>query len=150
MSYTLQLAPKTSLGLARVLLADDNATARLTLQTILEAGGYNVDSASSAAEAMYKLDSEEYSLVLSSRNMGAKDAGLRVIQHAKSMDYRPATAVVDTESDTVESDAMAGSNFDKGPMLVRPEDIPGLLGHVADLISRRVTRQVHRDMHMAG
>ena len=145
MSYTLQLAPKTNLGLARVLLADDNATARLTLQTILEAGGYNVDSASSAAEAMYKLDSEEYSLVLSSRNMGAKDAGLRVIQHAKSMDYRPATAVVDTESD-----AMAGSNSDKRPMLVRPEDIPGLLGHVADLISRRVTRQVHRDTHMAG
>ncbi len=145
MSHTLQLAPKTSLGMARVLLADDNPTARLTLQTILEAGGYNVDSAASAAEAMYKLDSEEYSLVLSGRDMEAKDAGLRVIQHAKSMDYRPATAVFDTESD-----AVAGSNSEKRPMLVSPEDIPGLLGQVADLISVRVTRQVRRDMRMAG
>ena len=150
MSQSLQLAPKTPLRLARVLLADDNPTARLTLQTILEAGGYNVDSAASAAEAMYKLDSEEYSLVLSGRDMESKDAGLRVIQHAKSMDYRPATAVFDTESDAIVSDAIAGANSEKRPMLVRPEDIPGLLGQVADLISHRVTRQVRRDMRMAG
>ena len=36
--------------LARVLLVDDNPASRLTLQTVLEASGYKVDAAASAAE----------------------------------------------------------------------------------------------------
>lgn len=145
MSSTLQLAPKNSLRLARVLLADDDPTARLTLQTVLEAGGYNVDSAASAAEAMHKLDSQEYSLVLTGRDMESPDSGWRVLEHAKMMDYRPATAFFNTESDSE-----MGPNLERKPVLVAPEDIPELLGKVADLISRRATRQVRRDMRMAG
>ena len=38
------LAPKTGfIGLARVLLVDDNPASRLTLQSVLKAGGYYVD-----------------------------------------------------------------------------------------------------------
>ena len=37
---------------AQVLLVDDDVASRLTLQTLLRAGGYNVDVASSAAEAI--------------------------------------------------------------------------------------------------
>ena len=37
--------------LAKVLLVDDDPASRLTLQTVLTAGGYAVDSAASAAEA---------------------------------------------------------------------------------------------------
>lgn len=131
--------------LARVLLADVNPAARLTLQTVLEAGGYNVDSAASAAEAMQKLDTQEYSLVLTGRDMEAPDSGWRLVEHAKTMDYRPATAYFDTETDQE-----PGANLDRKPVLVAPEDIPGLLGKVADLISRRATRQVSRDMRLAG
>jgi CheY-like chemotaxis protein len=126
--------------LARVLLADDNPTSRLTLQTVLEAGGYNVDSAASAAEAMSKLDTEEYSLVLSDRDMERPNSGLSVLAHAKSMDYRPATALVDSESDGPQ----ATSSF------VAPEDIPGILGMVADLISRRASMQVQRELRAAS
>lgn len=145
MSFSLQLAPQKSMRLARVLLADDNPTARLTLQTVLEAGGYKVDSAASAAEAMLKLESEEYSLVLTGRDMEAPNSGARVVEHAKMMDYRPATAYLETESDFE-----AGTNSDRKPVLVAPEDIPGLLGKVADLISRRASREIQREMRMAG
>lgn len=131
--------------LARVLLADDDPTARLTLQTVLELGGYNVDSAASAAEAMEKLDSQEYSLVLTGRVMESPDSGWRVVEHAKTMDYRPATAFFDTQRDS----AME-PNLDRKPVLVSPEDIPELLGKVAELISRRATSQVRRNMRMAG
>lgn len=147
MNYKAQLAPKRPMRLARVLLADDNPTARLTLQTVLEAGGYKVDSAASAAEAMHKLDSQEYSLVLSDRDMEAPGAGLRVIAHARGMDYRPATALYEAEAD---SDPSEGSMESKKPVLVAPEDIPGLLGKVADLISKRAHRQVRREMKMVG
>jgi CheY-like chemotaxis protein len=139
------LAPKKPMRLARVLLADDDPTARLTLQTLLEAGGYRVDSAASAAEAMQKLDSQEYSLVLTDRDMETKDSGLRVLAHARTMDYQPATAIVNTESDAEPAEPTA-----KKPTLVAPEDVPGLLGKVADLISRRATRQISREMKLAG
>jgi CheY-like chemotaxis protein len=143
MTRNPELSPKKPMRLARVLLADDDPTARLTLQTLLEAGGYRVDSAASAAEAMQKLDSQEYALVLTDRDMETPNSGLRVLAHARTMDYRPATALVNTESD-----AEAGSP--KKPTLVAPEDVPGLLGKVADLIGRRATRQICREMKLAG
>src|SRR5438876_3133681 len=82
--------------LARVLLVDDDPTSRLTLQTVLEAGGYRVDAAASAAEAVGKLDEQEYELVLSDLQMESPRAGLKVLAHAKMMDYKPATALVTT------------------------------------------------------
>ncbi len=145
MSLSLQLAPRKPVQLARVLLADDDPTARLTLQTVLEAGGYTVDSAASAAEAMHKLDSEEYSLVLTGRDMEAPDAGWRVVEHAKMMDYRPATAFFNAETDEDHVPCP-----ERKPVLVAPEDIPELLGKVADLISRRASRQVQRRLRAAG
>src|ERR1700689_369069 len=82
--------------LARVLLVDDDPTSRLTLQTVLEASGYHVDSAASAAEAVGKLDEQEYQLVLSDLQMESPEAGLKVLAHARMMDYKPATAIVTT------------------------------------------------------
>ena len=84
------------LELARVLLVDDDPTSRLTLQTVLEASGYHVDSAASAAEAVGKLDEQEYQLVLSDLQMESPEAGLKVLAHARMMDYKPATAIVTT------------------------------------------------------
>src|SRR5277367_2106691 len=86
----------TELELARVLLVDDDPASRLTLQTVLQAGGYRVDSAASAAEAVGKLDEQEYELVLSDLQMESPEAGLKVIAHARMMSYKPATAIVTT------------------------------------------------------
>src|SRR5271157_5343070 len=80
--------------LARVLVADHNPTSRLTLQTVLEAGGYRVDSAATAAEAVGLMDEKEYALVLTDLAMESPEAGLRVLAHARIKDYQPATALV--------------------------------------------------------
>ena len=82
--------------LARVLLVDDDPASRLTLKTVLEAGGYSVDAAASAAEAVGKLEESEYELVLSDLQMESPQAGLQVLAHAKMMDYKPATALLTT------------------------------------------------------
>src|ERR1700734_1669738 len=120
--------------LARVLLVDDNPTSRLTLQTVLEASGYHVDSAASAAEAIPMLDEQEYELVLSDLQMESPEAGLKVLAHARIMDYKPATAIVTTYQN-------ANPQHTKPQMqvrtLVKPEDVPGLLAKVANLISER-------------
>lgn len=129
------------LELARVLLVDDDPTSRLTLQTVLKAGGYRVDAAASAAEAVGKLDEQEYELVLSDLQMESPEAGLKVLAHARMMDYKPATALVTTYQDM--------RPIKQARMLITPEDIPGLLGKVAKLISERAARKVQRELRHA-
>ena len=134
------------LELARVLLVDDNPTSRLTLQTVLEASGYHVDSAASAAEAIPMLDAQEYELVLSDLQMESPEAGLKVLAHARIMDYKPATAIVTTYQNAKDQNARPTT---QARMLITPEDIPGLLGKVANLISQRAARRVQREMRHA-
>lgn len=127
--------------LARVLLVDDDPTSRLTLKTVLQAGGYSVDSAASAAEAFGKMEESEYELVLSELQMESPDAGFSVLRHARLMAYKPATAIITAERD---------SNRVGPSVLVETEDVPGLLGKIADLISVRATRRLEREMRMAA
>lgn len=131
--------------LANVLLVDDDPASRLTLKTVLEAGGYNVDSAASAAEAVGKLDEREYDLVLSDLQMESPEAGLKVIAHARIKDYKPATALI-----TTYQNARPAAARQQNSMLIKPEDVPELLGKVADLISQRATRRLERELRLAG
>jgi len=141
-----QSSRSRSLDLARVLLVDDDLTSRLTLQTVLEAGGYRVDAAASAAEAVGKLDESEYELVLSDLRMESPEAGLKVLAHARMMDYKPATALVTT----YQNSKSRSSRGAVGTVLIEPEDLPGLLSRVADLVSERATRRVERELRHAG
>jgi CheY-like chemotaxis protein len=131
--------------LARVLLVDDDPASRLTLKTVLEAGGYTVDSAASAAEAVGKLDEGRYELVLSDLQLESPKAGLQVLAHAKIMDYKPATALFTTYRNHRPADSSS-----RNSMLIKPEDVPGLLSKVADLISERATRRMERELRLAG
>jgi CheY-like chemotaxis protein len=134
--------PAREFELARVLLVDGDLASRLTLKTVLEAGGYFVDAAASAAEAVGKLDESQYALVLSDLQMESPEAGLKVLAHARLMDYKPATALVTTYQN--------GTTTSRGrPVLIKPEDLPGLLSKVADLISQRAARIVERQMKLA-
>jgi CheY-like chemotaxis protein len=129
--------------LARVLLVDDDPTSRLTLQTVLQAGGYHVDAAASAAEAVGKLDEQVYALVLSDLQMESPEAGLKVLAHARMMDYKPATAIVTTYQHNTKPAKQIRT-------LITPEDIPELLAKVANLISQRAARKVEREMRHAA
>lgn len=139
---TIRPTRSDRLELARVLVVDDDPASRLTLQTVLEAGGYRVDSAATAAEAVGKLDDQEYELVLSDIQMELPEAGLRVLAYAQSLEYKPATAIISSESRGMENGA-------RGSVLVAPEDIPGLLGKVANLIARRVERLLQRELRQS-
>lgn len=147
MAKSHRMPRSRNLDLARVLLVDDDLTSRLTLQTVLEAGGYSVDAAASAAEAVAKLDNREYELVLSDLRMESPEAGLKVLAHARMMDYKPATALITTYQN---SKTRGGSRNSGGTVLIEPEDLPGLLSRVADLISERATRRVERELRHAN
>lgn len=138
------LIHNNSREVARLLLVDSDATARLTLRTVLQAGGYRVDTASSASEAIEKMSEEEYALVLSDLHSESSEAELRVITYANAMDYRPATALITSWREE------GGSKRAYGTMLIKPENVPELLEQVAELIGERASRRLVGQMRHGG
>lgn len=124
---------------ARVLLMEDDVAARLALQAILKASGYAVDSAASAPEAMDKLESEQYALVLCGSAEGARDDCRRVINHARLQDYKPATAYLTTSGEP-------GRRPKSGRLLIEPLEVPALLTKIADLLADRAAGRARRNM----
>jgi hypothetical protein len=53
--------------------------------------------------------------------------------------YKPATALITSYQDAYDN------SLDR-PVLIEPEDLPELLGQVADLISTRATRRIERGL----
>jgi len=134
------------LDLARVLLVDDELSSRLTLETLLRAGGYRVDVAGSAAEAISKLDEGQYELVLSEAEMESPTAGLRVLSYARVKPYKPATALVTAYR---EAKAWRYPVGDEQQVSINAENVSALLAQVADLIGMRAHRRAFRPARTA-
>jgi hypothetical protein len=77
--------------------------------------------------------------------MDSPESGLKVLAHARMMDYKPATALV-----TAYQDSKHRSDKDSTKVLIEPEDLPDLLSRVADLVSERATRKVERSLRHNG
>jgi len=78
----------------RILLVDDDVTVLLTLKAVLELHEFEVQTASSAADAVKKLASGVYEMVITDARMETDDAGFHVIRAARQQAYRPATALL--------------------------------------------------------
>ena len=78
----------------RILLVDDDMAVLLTLKAVLELNNFDVDTASSAAEAVKKLAADVYQMVITDSRMETEDAGFHVIRAARKQKYNPATALL--------------------------------------------------------
>lgn len=123
----------------RILLAVDDVTARLTLDAVLEKSGYAVDSAASSAEAMEKIESQQYALVLCNLANESEESSRNVLKLAQSQEYRPATAYLTASPD--DHSAAAG---DAERLLIEPVEVPALLTHIAELIGNRAVGRARR------
>ena len=142
---SVSLSSPVRRGVARVLLADAGLASRLTLKSILSAAGYCVSGAASGAEAIGKLDEDEYQLVLADLRSESDDAGPRLLAYAKQKEFRPATALLSSDlCETSPSDFSGGS--DHRAVHISYEDVSYLIGHVADLISRRANRRIRQSL----
>jgi DNA-binding NtrC family response regulator len=133
------------LELARILLMHGDLAPRLTIQTILQASGYAVDAAATPAEALAKLDESEYDLVLSDGEAGPDTAGHNLLAYARVKDYRPATAFINSGHTTPKGGYQSGDS----EVSIYFENLPVLLGEVAELIGVRASRRHHRVLRMA-
>jgi CheY-like chemotaxis protein len=125
----------TRLNLARVLLVHGDLAPRFGLQTILQAGGYAVDVAATPSEALAKLDEREYELVLSDNWVGSTNDARDILAYARIKEYRPATALI------TGSRPPTRRRLNPDTVAVQTENLPLLLGTVAELIGIRASRR---------
>jgi len=78
----------------RILLVDDELAILLTLKAILEMNGFDVETAASAKEAVGKLTSGAFQMVITDMRMENETAGYDVIRVARQQEYNPATAIL--------------------------------------------------------
>jgi CheY-like chemotaxis protein len=129
--------------IAHILLVDSDLASRLTLSTLLTAGGYAVDSAASTSEAIDHIDNHEYQLVLADLRAESEDAGQRILAYARQKCYHPATALV---TSSVSNEPKTTTPSQEHQIAVENEDVSKMLDRVAELIGLRVSRRVNRRM----
>ncbi len=78
----------------RILLVDDDLAVLLTLKAVLELHDFEVEIAGSTAEALARMNSGTYHMVISDLKMETEEAGLEVIRAAHRQSYAPATALL--------------------------------------------------------
>jgi CheY-like chemotaxis protein len=142
----------TSLSLASVLLVHGELAPRLALRTILQAGGYTVDVAGSASEALAKLDEGVYDLVLTDQQL-EDQSGFDLLAYARVKEYRPATAFI-TSHERRRGPARAhharGTRASsRHNVSIHTENLPQLLESVAELIGVRASRRYRVPLRQA-
>jgi CheY-like chemotaxis protein len=124
-------------NLARVLVVDPNPASRLTLQGVLGAAGYSVWTASTSEQAQDYLNQQEFELVLSELDLESPHAGLEVLAYARMLENPPATGVI--------SGVMESTRGVVNAAIL--ENVPDLIGRVADMIGGRARRNMLRELH---
>src|SRR5208337_5505042 len=135
----------------RILLVDDDLAVLLTLKAVLELHGFEVETAGSSAEALARMESGVYQMVISDLRMETEEAGLEVLRRARHQAYDPATALLTAYPPsgehwngnwnehgkvTAENDATAvdGTGENSHSLLIKPLGTSDLLRQVEALL----------------
>lgn len=146
-SNRFEIPTTSARALARILLVDADATSRMTLQTVLTAGGYDVTISTTTVDALERLDMESFELVLCQPGSGQDAIDPAVLSYARFQDYEPATALLHTVHCSVDGDTAPASSRE---VLVQPQDLPDLLENVAALIGARALTLLEREFQPGG
>src|SRR5215471_21226717 len=114
----------------RILLVDDDVAVLLTLKAVLEMHGFEVETASSVADAVAKMAAHSYQMVISDMRMETESAGWQVVRAAKEQPYHPATAIL-TAYPPLEGD---WKNRGAQSLLVKPVGTSDLVRQIEALL----------------
>ena len=118
---------------ARVLVVDDSSLIRLYCRDVLEKAGFEVEQAINGIEAMEKVLTQSFDLLIVDVNMPRMDgfSFLRTLRHGAAEIAALPALVISTEAghQDIEDARIAGANF----YLIKPVSEASLIGHVAAL-----------------
>lgn len=140
---------------ARILVVDDDPQIRDLLTTFLERDGYEIETADSARSAIAAMESSDFDIVLTDKNMpdGSVDveAGMLVLQHVK--EHAPTTEVIMiTGFATIETaiEAMKMGAFDYIMKPVPMDELRRKIERILeykDFINSENNLQIYRTLH---
>lgn len=139
----------------RILLVDDDLAVLLTLKAVLELQGFEVETAASSAEAVARMESGVYQMVISDLRMETEEAGLEVIRAARRQSYDPATALLTAYPPSGEhwrGERKEGpdrgepdwSGENSASLLIKPLGTADLLRQVEALLVRHADKQLRQ------
>ena len=124
----------------RILVVDDSSLVRLYYRNILEKSGFEVEEAINGIEAIEKVETQAFNLVVVDVNMSKMDgfSFLRTLRRSAPTVATLPTLVITTESSEYDLDdaRTAGANF----YLIKPVSEATLLRHAAILTGRQNER----------
>lgn len=140
---------------ARILIADDEKNILDTLSDFMEGIGYHVDLAESVDSALALMQTNEYDILLTDKNMpdtgDSKEGGMRLLKHAK--EHSPLTEVIMiTGYATVESavEAMKLGAFDYVTKPIPLNELKEKIDRVLEykrFLSSENTLQMYKALH---
>jgi DNA-binding response OmpR family regulator len=113
----------------KILLVDDDAAIRQMLARILTEEGYCVESAAEGIEALKRVSSERFDLVLLDLNMPVKD-GWETYEQVVSRDPLLPVIVITARPNQRFTALAAGT----GALMEKPLDLPKLIATIRDLL----------------
>ncbi len=117
----------------RILVVDDENEVNSFISTLLETEGFNVDSAFSGQEAIEKVESEEYDLILLDimmEDINGIEVG-KIIR--EKLNKKIPICIITASSDF--SNALKAFDIGIEGYIVKPFDISELLGKVQELLN---------------
>jgi len=81
----------------RILVVDEDPAVLLTLKAVLEMHDFEVDAASSAREALEKMEAGPYHMIITEAAMENEAPGIEVVREARRRPYDPAIALLTTD-----------------------------------------------------
>ncbi len=121
----------------RILIVDDEPALLLTLKAILETNGFEVDTAASAREALEKMKTAVFRIVITDMRMETETAGFDVVCAARQQPYAPATAILTAYPSLSTEWKSHGAQC----LLVKPVNTQELLRQIDELIRKHEYRK---------
>lgn len=112
----------------KLLFVDDEPTIRVTLSAILRQHGFDVTATETVAEALQKITSEKYEVLISDLNIGNPGDGLTVVSAMRRTQPEAVTMIL-TGYPAFET-ALEAIRQQVDDYIVKPADIPSLVSAI--------------------
>jgi ActR/RegA family two-component response regulator len=112
----------------RILVVDDEIGIRMTLPVILERHGFQVATAGSVAEALERINHQEFDVLLSDLNIGEPGDGFTVVSAMRRVQPEACTFILTGYPDFETALQAIRSQVDD--YLIKPADVPELVSAI--------------------
>lgn len=117
----------------KILIIDDSSTIRSLQSLVLRGAGFETDTASNGIEALEKIYTGKYDLILADVNMPKMD-GLRLVRTLREQPEYADLPIIIITSESEEEDRMRGIEAGANLYMVKPTQGPSLVQHVRMLL----------------